>query len=119
MDKLRQNTSRRPHVSRPSPHAQTFASVMAATWYRVERAWGVELQEVSPAPLRTVSGRASRLRAPGDGVGNPQQRIAMCGHVVVTESGRLLAQFTDEHLPIQMVAALARFDNQPGDVAVE
>ncbi len=43
----------------------------------------------------------------------------MCGHVVVTESGRLLAQFTDEHLPVQMVAALARFDNQPGDVAVE
>ena len=69
-----------------------------------------ELQEVGPAPLRTVSGRASRyLRrrhvlgrgdirdarspgtsggvTPGQGVGNPQKRVAVRRQVHVAKNG--------------------------------
>src|SRR4051812_22604628 len=103
-----------------------------------------ELQEVSPAPLRTVSGRASRrLRgghvlgrgdvrdarspgtsggmAPGQGVGDPQKRVAVRRHMHVAK--RLCsveaAEFLDEHLTVPLIAPLARLDDQPLHSAVE
>jgi hypothetical protein len=71
-------------------------------------ACGGEPQEVSPAPLRTVSGRASRYsgatdvlgfcdphdafmpaparrRAPSECIGDPEERVAVRWHVVVQE----------------------------------
>jgi hypothetical protein len=103
----------------------------------------VELQEVSPAPLRTVSGRASRCLqagdvlagvdrvdafspgssgggAPGEGVRDPQQWVAVRWQVVVAEAGvAVVAQLVDQHLTVEVVAALAGLDDQPCDAALE
>jgi hypothetical protein len=103
-----------------------------------------ELQEVGPAPLRTVSGRASRcLRrrhvlgrgdvrdarspgtsggmAPGQGVGDPQKRVAVRRQMHVAK--RLwsveAAEFLDEHLTVALIAPLARLDDQSLHSAVE
>ena len=103
-----------------------------------------ELQEVGPAPLRTVSGRASRyLRrrhvlgrgdirdarspgtsggmTPGQGVGDPQKRVAVRRQMHVAK--RLwsveAAEFLDEHLTVALVAPLARLDDQSLHSAVE
>src|SRR3954447_26736971 len=96
-----------------------------------------ELQEVSPAPLRTVSGWASRcLRrrhilgrgdvrdarspgpsggmAPGQCVGDPQKRVAVRRKVHVAKRLRSVEapEFLDEHLTVALIAPLARLDYQ-------
>src|SRR5688500_14721690 len=103
-----------------------------------------ELQDVGPAPLRTVSGRASRRMrrrhvlgrgdvrdagspgtsvgmAPGQGVGDPQKRVAVRRQMHVAK--RLwsveAAEFLDEHLTVALVAPLAQFDDQSLHSAVE
>src|SRR3954449_4065443 len=103
-----------------------------------------ELQEVGPAPLRTVSGRASRrLRrrhvlghgdvrdarspgtsggmAPGQGVGDPQKRVAVRRQVHVAKPlwSVEAAELLDEHLTVVLVAPLARLDDQSLHSAVE
>src|SRR4051794_11314264 len=103
-----------------------------------------ELQEVGPAPLRTVSGRASRcLRrrhvlghgdvrdarspgtsggmAPGQGVGDPQKRVAVRRQVHVAKPlwSVQAAEFLDQHLTVALVAPLARLDDQSLHSAVE
>lgn len=93
-----------------------------------------ELQEVGPAPLRTVSGRAlRRLRrrhvlgrgdirdarspgasggmTPGQGVGDPQKRVAVRRQVHVAKrlgSGEA-AEFLDEHLTVALIAPARRY----------
>jgi hypothetical protein len=98
---------------------------------------------VSPAPLRTVSGRASRRSgasdvlgggdvgrdavapgsagrgAPGDGVGDLEQRVAVWRHVVVAACAGAMAQFADKDLSVQLVGAIARLDDESIHGAVE
>src|SRR5688500_1611436 len=103
-----------------------------------------ELQDVGPAPLRTVSGRASRRMrrrhvlgrgdvrdagspgtsvgmAPGQGVGDPQKRVAMRRQVHVAKRLRSgeAAEFLDEHLTVALIAPLAGLDDQSLHSAVE
>src|SRR4051794_4749900 len=110
----------------------------------LSRACRAELQEVGPAPLRTVSGRASRClrrrhvlgrgdirdacspgtsggKTPGQGVGDPQKRVAVRRQVHVAKrlgSGEA-AEFLDEHLTVALIAPLARLDDQSLHCAVK